>query len=128
MVLVVLTPSHQQPPGCQQARHGRRGMAGASTQIGLAYHHRHTGKPFPRPDSGTVEGTWPGDPYGTYDNPGAAPCRSFVVTEERACGACFKRIGTSAVVASPDGVQLQHYSCFKRGPQPFQLAPVTPYS
>lgn len=62
------------------------------------------------------------------DHLGAASCRSFVVTEERACGACFKRIGTSAVVASPDGAQLQHYSCFKRGPQPFQLAPVTPYS
>lgn len=54
--------------------------------------------------------------------------RSFVVTEERACSICFKRIGTSAVVASPDGQFLQHYSCFLRTADASNLAPVMPYS
>lgn len=54
--------------------------------------------------------------------------RSFVVTEERACGVCFKRIGTSAVVVSPDGQFLQHYSCFLRTADASNLAPVKPYS
>ena len=40
-------------------------------------------------------------------------CRSIVVTAERACGICHKRISTSVFVGYPDG-SLVHYSCFKR--------------
>ena len=39
--------------------------------------------------------------------------RSVVVTFERACHLCYKRIGGSAFVAYPDGA-LAHYSCYKR--------------
>ena len=47
-------------------------------------------------------------------------CRSVVVTYERACSICHKRIGSSAFVAYPQGT-LAHYSCFKRsGQQPAQ--------
>ncbi len=40
-------------------------------------------------------------------------CRNVVVTYERACSLCHKRIGTSAFVAYPNGA-LAHYSCYKR--------------
>jgi hypothetical protein len=40
-----------------------------------------------------------------------------VVTYERACSICHKRIGSSAFVAYPQGT-LAHYSCFKRTGQP----------
>ncbi|BDA43540.1 Vam6/Vps39-like protein [Coccomyxa sp. Obi] len=39
--------------------------------------------------------------------------RNVVVTYERACSLCHKRIGTSAFVAYPHGA-LAHYSCYKR--------------
>ena len=42
--------------------------------------------------------------------------RSVVVTYERACSLCHKRIGSSAFVAYPQGT-LAHYSCFKRSAQ-----------
>ena len=40
-----------------------------------------------------------------------------MVTYERACSICHKRIGSSAFVAYPQGT-LAHYSCFKRSAQP----------
>ena len=45
--------------------------------------------------------------------PSLCVCRSIVVTAERACGICHKRISTSVFVGYPDG-SLVHYSCFKR--------------
>ncbi|KAK9829459.1 hypothetical protein WJX72_005979 [[Myrmecia] bisecta] len=39
--------------------------------------------------------------------------RHFIVSSERACTICHKRIGSSAFVAYPDGT-LVHYSCYKR--------------
>lgn len=43
--------------------------------------------------------------------------RSLTITEERACSMCFKRIGTTAFVATDGGALLQHFSCYKRAPQ-----------
>lgn len=40
-------------------------------------------------------------------------CRSVVVSFERACSLCHKRIGSAAFVAYPSG-GLAHYSCYKR--------------
>lgn len=39
--------------------------------------------------------------------------RSCLLTAERACCLCHKRMGTSVLVAYPDG-KLAHYLCYKR--------------
>lgn len=36
-----------------------------------------------------------------------------MLTPERGCSLCYKRIGTSAFVAFPSGL-LAHYSCYRR--------------
>jgi hypothetical protein len=36
-----------------------------------------------------------------------------VLTPERNCSICFKRVGTAALVVFPSGL-LAHYSCFRR--------------
>ena len=40
-------------------------------------------------------------------------CRRVLLTPERNCSLCFKRVGTSALVAFPSGL-LAHYSCYRR--------------
>ena len=40
--------------------------------------------------------------------------RSILLTPERACSLCYKRIGGAAFVALPTGL-LTHYSCFRKG-------------
>lgn len=47
----------------------------------------------------------------------AMRCRSVVVSFERACRLCHKRIGSAAFVAYPGG-PLAHYSCYKRDEPP----------
>ena len=44
-------------------------------------------------------------------------CRSVLVTSERACQICHRRIGTAAFVAQPEG-HLLHYSCWQRHQSP----------
>jgi hypothetical protein len=39
--------------------------------------------------------------------------RRILVTSERACSICYKRIGSSVFVAYPSG-QLAHYLCHRR--------------
>ena len=39
--------------------------------------------------------------------------RSVLLTPERNCSLCFKRVGTAALVAFPTGL-LAHYSCWRR--------------
>ena len=41
------------------------------------------------------------------------PCRSVLVTSERACLLCHRRIANTVFVAYPDGL-LAHYSCHKK--------------
>lgn len=36
-----------------------------------------------------------------------------MLTPERNCSICYKRVGTAALVAFPSGL-LAHYSCFRR--------------
>lgn len=44
-----------------------------------------------------------------------------LLTHDRACSLCFKRIGNSVFVAYPDA-SLAHYLCYKRhDPQPLAL-------
>ena len=42
------------------------------------------------------------------------PCRrSVLLTPERNCSICYKRVGTAALVAFPTGL-LAHFSCYRR--------------
>ena len=43
----------------------------------------------------------------------APRCRSVLLTPERNCSICYKRVGTAALVAFPSGL-LAHYSCYRR--------------
>jgi hypothetical protein len=45
--------------------------------------------------------------------PPPEPRRSILLTPERNCSICYKRIGTAALVAFPWGL-LAHYSCHRR--------------
>lgn len=49
---------------------------------------------------------------------------SVLVTPERGCSLCYKRIGTSAFVTFPSGL-LAHYSCYRRsaGAAPGKVLP-----
>ncbi len=40
-------------------------------------------------------------------------CRSVLVSQERACSMCYKRLANAAFAAYPNGM-LVHYSCYRR--------------
>lgn len=40
-------------------------------------------------------------------------CSRILLTPERNCSLCFKRVGTAALVTFPSGL-LAHYSCYRR--------------
>ena len=62
---------------------------------------------------------------GREQSPDAFRC--IVVTHERACSICHKRMGISAFVAFPEG-NLAHYSCHKRQSRTSVVAGETPPS